>query len=159
MVWIIWLLNIYISESKKSRIWFFLLFKCWYWIPNVLKPEKFKCTTPTCCVFWPANRCSTCRLHVEHPFAGQNHFFTLKQVFPSFSIINVKNAKNNKKMFLRRNTNDFNQRTTCRAPICWSKYITPAIWFPFNHFYSPHLATQCRMNVCKFYVELLGSYV
>ena len=50
------------------------------------------------CVFWPANGCLACML-----FPGWNHFFK------AFKQLNAEK-------------NDFDQRTWCEAPVCWSKY-------------------------------------
>ena len=91
-------------------------------------------------------------------FAGQNHFLTLKPLFCLFRPTCNKAQKNNKKhcallsfFFLfsisdgkkqntcfNTETNGFNQRTACGAPVRWSKYTTntPSPQHPPT----PHLA-------------------
>ena len=87
------------------------------------------------CVFWIANGCSACRSQVKIMF------FTLKQLFPSFTVIkNVLflrspfffhyfssffSVSDGKKLTcFNSETNDLDQQTACRAPVWWSKYTT-----------------------------------
>ena len=86
---------------------------------NVLHKEH---NNYICCVFRPVNGCSACGSLVKI------NFLTQKQLFPSLSKKN-KEKKSKPYKNMQWNTKrmqkvDFNQRTVCGAPICWSKYTT-----------------------------------
>ena len=79
-----------------------------------------------CCVFRPANERVLC-----NPFAGRNHFFDAKKTFSvnfRHKMLHVIVRLSFLFFFfvsLVTEKVDFQQRTACWAPVCWSKYTTP----------------------------------